>query len=268
MDEQQPLNVHTIEPELLRPAPRKIRKRPGHTNAMGCVQVFIIPHMLIAVGLIGYFLMVLAILLLGTQSTGHVVATRTYWPSGKSPHQVYEATVRYMVDGREYENAEKVPASVYPTLVEGTRVKVQYLAAAPDLHPILIEPQYEAYKQEGGLVVFALIWCSVMGVIGWSIYVLPVLYKRLIISGKPVIGIVTDKRAIQGKGTTYSVKYEFGTERTSYQSDSQIASKMVVNANDYYATRIGESVTVLYDERRPKINLIYRCADFEAIDAV
>jgi hypothetical protein len=257
---------HEIEPELRQLAPRPVRRRPGHPNVLGCLQIFLLPHLTVALFLPCYMIFLTALMVAGVESPGHVVSTQSYMSTGKSPHMVYNVRYAYDVRGLEHRNEDSVPAQKFAELQEGSAVTVRYLSDFPDLHPVLVGPGYDPYNEFPFLIFFALFWDGVVGFVAWGVYVLPVRNRKLVVSGKPTVGRITGKKmSVGSKSTTYTVSYEFLPERIGLQPPLPLTGKMAVSSNDYSSFHEGEHVTVLYRLDRPKANIVYKGSDFEAV---
>jgi len=114
--------------------------------------------------------------------------------------------------------------------------------------------------------VFDVIVLLTLGFFGFAICLIlyehvavPIRNKRLVRSGQPVIGQITEKRMRGGKhGVTAFIGYKFSLGAPPRQFDNN----QRVDGNYYNRLEVGDSVTVLYDPARPKRNVIYECCDF------
>ncbi len=257
---------HEIEPELQRPAPRRIKRRAGHPNVGGCVQIFLLPHTLVGLFLPLYLLFLLCLATFGIDSPGHVLSTNSYMSTGKSPHMVYDVRYSFKVNGIEHTNETSVPADKFGELHEGSPVTARYLAGMPDTHPVLTGPGFAPYSELGFVIIFTIFWDMFVGFVAWTVYVVPVVNRNLVVSGVPAVGRVVDKKMnIGSKTTSCVVTYEFVPERVGIQQASPITGKTTVTSADYSLVREGEPVTILYKRDQPKTNLLYKGAEFEAV---
>lgn len=260
--------IDTIEPELLRPTPRPIRRRVGKGCETGCLRLFILPHMCAGVFFIIMALHNSLVLIAGQTVQARVLEHTT--SHGKST--TYRIRSAYVWDGREYENQASVSSSQYYSLSDGDTVAIKLLPIVPR-HGVLVAPGASYFTLFGLPWLMAVFWNGVLSLFVYAAYIVPIIHKRIVSRGVPTRGRIIDKRTVSGKSTSYYVKYEFepGTSLTGDSawetrvSAAPLRREMSVSNMFWQQAGIGDEVTVLYIPNKPKMSLIYRFAEYEVV---
>jgi hypothetical protein len=267
------MSGHPFELELNQPTPRRVAARDGY--ALGCLlwvgRVLFVPHTVI--GLVFVYRAVvtcvlnLGVLLAGEPAVGHVTA--------KSEHMNQKGMVSYWVeyvftlDGAEYAGSVSPDADEYATVRENQPVAVW--AWRPD--PVAAHwrnlPGHSPRRDVLTAVGAALFWNAIVLLTWWWLAIRPWLQRRLIRYGVPAAGRVRDVTESQGKSNPhYRIRYDYPVEpdgrlragsRTLAYFSSDDDRKVVTDL------KAGDTLTVLYDSRWPRQNLLYRFAHYRAV---
>jgi len=251
----------TIEPELLGPLPRVIRRRKRGIGP-GCIRIFILPHTLVGIGMILYALFLAAILLFGEEVPGRVVDGSQGTDDDGDP--LYTVAYTYRVGGTEYRGSSAVSRETFTRVSDGGVVRVVVFPLAPGVgSSIAGEPGRGSALLF--VVVFAVFWNGILSVFLWQIYVLPYLHKQLFRLGSPVTGTVTKKEVARGKqGDRHVIHYQYAAGGET-AAPSLLSGKMVVPKEGFGLVAEGDQLTVLYAPRRPSRSLLYRWGEYEVV---
>ena len=282
---------HEIEPELLRPVPRPVRRRVGRGCALGCVQLFILPHTAVGIGMLLWALHGLTILI-GPTVPGFITGRSSVRSSKGGPSYFLHYTYRVGADAHAAKY--QVDSSDYSQVPDGTSIGVKVSPFTPEHGSMLLVPGRAPWKEVAPRVFFALFWNGILSVFYWALYVQPWLLRSLVIKGIPVEGTIVGKDVIHGKSTAYRLYYDYRpmttvqstpapsmsmslpTNSNAWDSSSALSDNTVreaalskgemdVRLEDYEAVNIGDKFTVLYAPNRPQRSVIYRFADYEVI---
>ena len=133
---------------------------------------------------------------------------------------------------------------------------------------------------------FTLFWNGITGVFVWLFYVQPARERKLVESGAPTLGRITNKTTSKGEhGTSFFLHYEyspieysmngpklqgnaFAPQISTFSSQPLALSfkgTAILGHQDYDAVAVGDSMTVLFDVNRPERSLLYRFAHWEVV---
>ena len=188
--------------------PRAVRRKAGRPMGMGCVQVFLIPHTLVALGLVVMVIHSLANLAFGLNAPGDITARDTYYTS-KSHTLVYRLYFEYIVGGEHHSGKTTVDADAWLIYPPHSSIVVRVLPQTPEWAPVAMTAPDSALRDAGVFFLFALFWCGIMSFVCWAVYVTPWANKRLLQVGHAVAGNITSKNVTFNKTTSYTVKYRF-----------------------------------------------------------
>jgi hypothetical protein len=262
--------THAVEPELSAPTPRRVRYRDGF--AAGCavwfVRLFVLPHTIIGVGILGTALwatgVYVGVLAAGTDYQGAVVKKEER-PASKGRTYRY-VHYEYMVGGQLHTGQVTMSGADYEQVAVGDRFAVRALESAPETDPWVRLPGQTPVADVGGKWLMALFWNGVVSVFVWAVYVHPWRVRRLVRWGQPTEGIVRAVTVSINKNTkSYHVTYEYAAPGDDLLGPTLYTRKMTSTQKAAAATKVGDLVTVLYDPDRPKRSVIYRLTDYRAV---
>jgi hypothetical protein len=261
--------THAFEPELSQPVPRPVRRREAAAGCIvGCVSVFILPHIYI-----GIFLLVTAILATlswvgvrwyGVEMNGRVVGKEEY-TSRKTQKTTYTLHYAYTVEGSEYLGQTGISAEAYAVLQKGQALPMRVLLWEPKSHAVQLP---ESSLRGGGLWgnwFGALFWNGILCIFLWMTWVRPWRQRQLVRWGELTSGLVRDVRSIPEKNGVlrYTIRYEY-TCLPALNEPEQLYTRSASSTNTIVAeVKVGDVLTVLYDPKRPQRSVPYLFADFE-----
>jgi hypothetical protein len=255
--------THSIEPELERPVPRRIRRRHGHGTLINCVHIFILPHTVIGICALGYAILMSLMPIVGVTTTGHVTAVREHY--GSKSGQTYTAQYAYEYNGQQYTSFAKIDYDQYRTWQVGRPVQVTVMPPTPGIGAHLVESPGAVGGTIAFLWVWVCFWNSIMFAFWWTMLIRPLINRALVVNGTPCSGTVVEKRMIQGKSITYSIRYNFQPESFGTRQADVITGAMTARGVDWETAHEGRPVTVLHNPRNPRWNIAYPFADYEAV---
>jgi hypothetical protein len=262
------MDAPAFPPELLESPPRRLARRSSYYGP-GCAILVLIPHVLVACGLLCWMTYtavgIWAVAQFGEVTPGKVIDLQVF--HSKKNGVSYTVQYRFLVGANFYDGSNSVGAATFTQLRKGQALQVQILPAAPTWEPCPVLPDHSPWASFWPVALFGLFWITMTSFIVWMIVRPMIVAKHLVRYGLPTSGVVTDKRTRSGKTTTYQIHYRFIPERAvgdEAASHSRSAST-TVQKEDYLAAQQGDVVTVLYDPVRPHRSLIYEFADYRAV---
>jgi hypothetical protein len=264
-------NDKTFRPDDLPPPPRAVRRRAGHGWFIGCTHLFILPHTLGGIFLLGLLAVTVAglvsVTFFGSEIPGRIVELQAR--KGKRGTNYY-VSYRYQVGDSFHQLEVPIDADGYQTLQKDAAITVRVLMTAPIFAPQLLVPGVHPWREAAGIVFAALFWNGIMSVFLWTLYVEPWRLRRLVKLGTPTTGVITGKEVRRGKNTSWIIKFDYQAPIEAgpgmeFLGSTTMKSKMSVREADFQAAEVGDQVTVLYHPLRPRRALIYRFADYEAV---
>ena len=271
-----------IEAELVQTLPRRAKRRKiGMQN--GCIQLFIVPHTLVGIGLICSLLLQIAVMLFGTIAPGTITDLTSHRSS--KGHATYHAHYEYRWNGVRYAGKNQVDADDYFLARKGQSVAIKILPLAPGWGEIVMIPGASNRGMIGVQLFITLFWNGIVGVFYVAMYGPLVKDKSLVRNGVATTGRIIEKTISRGKSTSYHVEYEYvaaassdgapespwgnargvETVRSQTSENAPIRAKMTVPKDEYEGLERGQKFTVLYDARKPRRSVIYRFANYSAV---
>lgn len=248
-------------PTPLPPPPRRVHGGPG--CAIWFMRLFILPHTLIGIGLIGYFILTVLAAAFGTDITATVTKAHTEHRSKGGMN--YHVDYTYSADGRQYTNSDNVGASTFAAvnrpaeIEEGTAtVRVRHLNLSPWHRQLLIEG-HSPWVSAGQMLFAALFWNGILSIFLTLAWVLPIRKRNLIRHGFATTGTIVSKRMREGKSISYHATFGFRNpeDGQEFKREMQLTGK-----TDYEAAKAGQPVTVIYSERNPRRAIIYELSGY------
>ena len=244
-----------IEPELLAMPPRTPRRREGHGRLFTFVHVFLLPHTLVGVGLVGFFLLGVLHLAFGHEQDARVVDVETYMnKKGGTRTTLHFA---YDLDGERRMGSQGISADLAARYTPSAPLRVKVLALGPFTRADLAGTQGDS--SVGVLLFAALLWNGLMLVFHWTLTFRPLLWRRLVVVGSPVAGRIVGKREVRGRGGGSFVRYEYAPDGQAPRTH-----EMRVRPADWEQLEPGTPATVLYDPAHPWMSVLYRFGPYRA----
>jgi hypothetical protein len=258
-----------IDSELAAPPPRVVRHRDGFGAGCGlwAIRLFILPHMIIGLGMLGTALTTtvqyVRVLVVGVECAGHVVQKTA--EKGSKGHVYYSVDYAYPVNGVEHRGRVSVDQHVYEGLTEGDPVPVRTLESDPEKNPW---PRIGSRSAPMEVLVAwgaALFWNGIMSFGIWFLYVRPYRARRLIRYGEPTVGMIRSWAPQPTKGgMAYKLTYEYPVTDLSGLSGTVQTGTMTTQRKDGADYLPGRPVTVVYDPEKPWRSVIYALGDYRA----
>jgi|GEM_PF-1557950 len=265
------MSAPTFEPELDQPLPRRVRAREGCGYGCGLwfFRLFLMPHTIIGVWIlfkaISAIVMTFGVMFAGQDVDGKIVR-KVETQGKKGPY--YSAEYVYVVDQVQYEGKVSLDANQYAAVREGQAITVKVYAPGVECGHWPGVPGYSAFGAIGGMLFAAVFWNAIMSVFVYMLYVRPWRLRQLVRRGRPTEGIVRHVHRYMNKGTkTVQVRYDYVIPRDDHSAGGVFKGKTSGTGPAAEKLHVGAIVTVLYDPRRPKRNLLYALADFKAVTA-
>jgi hypothetical protein len=105
---------------------------------------------------------------------------------------------------------------------------------------------------------FGLAWTVLMLVPINHLYVEPYRRTKVMTNGKVCLGRITDKSVSGEDNDLYAISFQYEPSPGEYRT-----SRRDVTKEQFYAAKIGEKVSVLYDPEHLSDSLMYRYSDYE-----
>src|SRR5688572_30797451 len=252
--------------------PRRLRRRNG-PEATGCglwfLRLFILPHTLIGLGLIGWVFVNFALLVAGTSTDAQVIAKST--GRGKN-EQTY--VVEYVFgENNRFHDKTSVNRAVYQrialpdgkvqvekdTSAPPPTIPIRYLSAG-DLHYSQSRLGTGIWGVLGFSLVFATFWNAILSIFFYMAWIGPFVGNKLYRSGTVARGKITKKRVISGRPRRVKLTYEFETDSGQQVTSTMTAGQASRAESEAY---VGQVVTVLYSPDRPNKSVLYEYGNYE-----
>lgn len=251
-----PLPTHLPAP------PRSVRGGPGFT--IWFMRIFMLPHLLVGVYLLCQAVLIVLIVLFGTDLTGTVTkATPRTTKSGAK----YELEYRYTVKGHEYTDARTAGESSYTPAPQSSgaegalgTVQLRHLGIR-DFHQSILLENHSAWRSIPGPLAICLFWNTIVSLFVAVVWVAPISRRLLVKYGEATAGTVVGRFTQSGKSTTYHVSLLFRHPQTG----EFISCEMQVPTKELYdSAETGRKLTILFSPRKPKHAVAYELSGYTA----
>jgi hypothetical protein len=247
-----------VEPELMRSAPRRIRlRKPIPRAQLGCVAIFFLPFVCAGIFVLSSTIDETAACEWGREVDGRVLQLSDY----EEEDSGYSVTYAYRLDDREYTNRSSVAYDSRNVFTPGNIVSVKVSPFLPGRRSVLPD----SGRIKGRLTlgwVWSLGWNGILAAILGAVTYARRLSRRLIETGIPVVGIITDKKkAIHSDSTVFTVNYEF----LASGSNATLEGEEKVVQSEWESVHIGDTRTVVYLREYPARNALYCFSAYKAV---
>jgi hypothetical protein len=227
--------------------------------------------------------LILGVLLIGTEVEGRILEKRELLTKDDV---IYRVQYAYALDGQESTHEVIVSADDYLAVRAGGSVTVRTL-------PWMTTGNWPRFRDHSPFREaawpwrMALLWNGILSVFAWKLYWVPARQRWLVRWGEPARGIVRDLKTSLGNPSCpcFELTYEFTVDGND-PLGPQLLTGSVTSTNNigqpsllffrwellkgHVTTtvapvkdmRVGDTLTVLYDPRRPKRSLVYKLADY------
>jgi hypothetical protein len=246
---------HQLEPELLAMPPRTPRRREGHGRLFTFLHLFLLPHTVVGLGIIGSFVLGVLHLAFGRELDARVVNVEKM--TSKKGGTSYRLHFTYELDGRPCTGSQGIAAGLVGKYTPTAPVRIKAYALGPFDRADLAGTEGDSSL---ALLLFAaLFWNGLMLVFHWSLTLRPLVWRRLVAMGTPVTGRIVHKRVMRGKNVRYVVRYDYEPDAAARRT-----REMPVLPADYESVEEGAPATVLYDPEHPGLSVVYRLGPYQA----
>lgn len=256
---------HQIESELLGTTPRKIAATiSGQSMGIGCLRLFILPFILIGIGVVVMFLAKAVIIVAGVTVPGKVVDKKVTTDSDGNSYKVFYT---YLTDDQSQHHSKTVPQDVYNTIEVGMNVPVKHLPFLPNL---ISTPQFTSdnpWRELGFYMLFGLLWNSIVSVFAYIAYILPWQIANLYKYGDVGLAKITDKTlASDSDGdATYYIHYTYESPTKYGFIGDVFKKKHNLPKEDWEKLQVGNEITILFHPRKPKNSVPYAYGGYKVI---
>ena len=246
----------------LPPPPRKVHGGGGF--GLWFIRLFILPHMCVGVGMVGFLVLNLLVAAFGTGASA--VVTHLHTSRGNKGSTAYHVDYHYTLEGREFSHSGTVGAAAYAALprpkdLEGpaSTLPVRHLNLGR-WHYQVITLEGSAWKTAGGILLFALFWNGILSVFVYVAWVAPLRARWLVRGGQTTMGMILTSRAARGsKSTSYYATFRFRDPATGQEIQREMSLPGLAQYNE---ARAGREVTVIYQPEKPRRALVYELSGY------
>lgn len=253
------MEIYTLERELLT-SPRQLRRRG--TRGYGTVFSYfiVIPLMLMTLGMVVWEVHMLTVRIAGPVVACTIDGHSTSRDSKGKP--LFYVAYSYRAKGREFHARQNVPIDVYDNTRIGSAGQVQISPLFPGQDSALLLTGVGVWDIPILFGFTSLFLCGVIALMVWSVVVMPMRRKALVVEGTPVAGRLVDKvKYVGSKSASYTLYYEY----QAGDNGPTFAGKQSTRPDVFETAVVGKTYTVLYNPARPKLSVLYQFGDFEAL---
>lgn len=244
-------------------------------------RLFILPHVIIGIGLIIYPIVMLVSTICGTEVKGVVTDKHSHVDSEDG--RIYNIEIDYKYNNEDFDEKLSVSKKEYKQFEVGNAVDVRFLPALRGMTQC-VKPSGEGNYKTADLgticffIFFATFWNAIVSVFVMILYVAPLVNWWLFRFGAVCPGVVLHKSSnSDSDGTTYHADYTYAPgkkaplslERGSTICEGGMAGKNQVKTTGAVPSDIwqhlieGQDICVLYSPRWPKVHCVYEFSDCE-----
>lgn len=252
-------------PLNLPPVPRRVRSSIGRAAQLWLGRIFLLPHTLIGIGALGYWVFLLLWGGFASDVPGVVTGSETH--RTRKGGTVYTLKYEFHIGRKTKAGSSNVSRALYERIQAADAslpVTVRYFSIAGFDHHALRESGSGTWTSFGFLTIWMLFWNSIMSVFIYGFWIRPIRVRRLYKRGDVIGGKIVGKRTRTGKTTSYYVSYEF---RHPITGEIVRAETQARNRADWERASEGQPVTVLYTFNNPKWSTIYEFGGYR-VDGV
>jgi hypothetical protein len=259
------MTAHAYEPELDQPIPRRITGRDG--CVYGCLlwvgRVLFLPHT--AIGLVFLYRAVVTsvlnvgVLLAGVPAAGRVT-DKSEWTTRRGVEH-HEVEYVFTLDGAEYPGRVFPDADGYAAIQVGQPVAVWVWREDPARGHWPGLPGHSPRRDVLVAIGAALFWNAIVLATWWWLAVRPWRRRQLVRYGVPTAGRVREVTAVPGKIGVAYLRYEYPVGPAGEWRSRSVEA----HPREVADLKGGDTLTVLYDPRRPRRSLPYRLSPYKAV---
>lgn len=248
--------------ELLRATPRSIRRRNGVMSGCGLVfgRLFILPHMLVGIGMI--VMIPLTIVKAYFGDVNHGIIVKKWITSGEDTN--YHIKYEYDAGGVHHGGERTCSKSIYDAIGDPRQtqptIEIRSINILGRHFDEAILSGESRLRSLGFYLLFGFFWNAVLFVFVYVLWIAPWRTRQLYRRGTPVPGRINSKRISSGEDTTYYLGYEFIQPKFGLiRREQSVSSQQFASAGD------GQFVTILCYPQKKAPTVIYEFGDFECV---
>jgi len=216
------------------------------------------PFLLVSLFLVYRVVNGAALFTLGSRAPATIVSARERFRTGGETS--YEVGFTFRADGRVI--AARRSVADYD---ERAAYDALYFAFRPAWSPMLRRRKESYASNQGYWLVLCGLWNTLVLPFTWFLWVIPLRQRRLVRCGVPAIGRIVELPASDDADPLdFRMRYAFTPEG----SEAVFTGTAVAPKGEHTHPRLGDTLTILYDPRRPSSNLAYRYTSYEVNDQV
>ena len=253
---------YSIPPALQR-RPRKVKRRRGTGCAVIFPRLFILPHIIIGIGLLTLVPVTLASVFFGQLHQGRVINKSTSSGKKGTYYQIryeYEAGGRKRADERPCSRAQYDQMGDVSAAQASQPIEVRTLNLLGHEYKETFLPGESHWAPIRWIAWPALLWNAFLSVFLWILYVDPWRKKRLVRYGQPVVGRVFRKHVQHSRSETYYLDCAF-----DHPGIGPRQVEISVQPHLYNLALEGEAVTMLCYPGHKRPVTVYEYGDFECV---
>ena len=246
---------HIVEDELQGVTPRKVKVRArGPWLMFTFVQLFLVPFILVGITTFMSAMQTTGVALIGGTTSGTVVS-RDYSNDSEGGGSWY-ITYDFKVGGHVYTATDQERSA--HVVIPGELVKVKYAPWLPSRASYLVVPDATAVRVVGFVWFFTLFWNAITGLFVAIFYIAPLYDRMLYANGSIAIGTITAKNVQTGDSNTYTIEYTYQAMKSGLGSGEDRKGKDTISWTDWEPITVGDTITVLYTDRRFRNSVVYK----------
>jgi hypothetical protein len=243
--------------------PRAVVRRPEAQGGIRWLaRFFIIPHVLVGLGMLVALLLSVMTVALGAETQGEVVSSELKTTHRKSGiGYEWDVVYRFQDDGTERQGERSVSVGTVapgpdPRFAPGRPVRVWRVSGLPLLGSELLLADESRWRSALPVALSALLWNGILLAITYQLWFVPFRAWRLCRWGAVFPGRITAKRTRASRNIRYIVDFEM-----QHGPHTRKASMTVSSAALWNAVSEGQAVQVLCDASGRGGCVVYECAD-------
>lgn len=212
-------------------------------------------HTLAGPAIIGAALFSATVLLTGSTVSGTISDLRITEDSDGA--KSYVVKYDYNFNNRVYHASGNTSKFRYAELKTGDSVTAKVLPPLPDFGTQLVDGN-APWPTIWFMFGFGVAWTVMMLLPFNQVYIAPYRRTNVMKNGKVCLGTITDKSIGGEDKNNYAISFQYEPSPGQYRTDRREVSEA-----QFYAAKIGETVSVLYDPEHLSDSLMYRYSDYE-----
>jgi hypothetical protein len=263
------LLTRSLIPSVLNTRPRRVRYLGRTGWLIWGARLFILPHTLVGLVLIGVVILGPFWAMHGVDRTAKVVDASVRRSSDSKKRNTYELTYVHAPFGIERRETESVPLAEFSRVVgttDGTLppqgperpaykdVRVRGWGNPPFYYEQIVGPEESPWEYYLGPALMCVFWNALLFAFVRPIFYTPWRMRHIYRHGDVDPGLVTNKWEGGGKSPSYWISYEFRVDGKGHTVSGKTQAR---DQAAYDALMIGQPVAVLHPPGKAKPSAVY-----------